>query len=279
MSANTGKDFEKVVRDIYQDILKLDGVSNVNVKHNVVFPGRTGAKHQIDVFWEFVLAGIRHTVIIQAKDWTSAVDQGEVLKFIGVLNDLPGQPRGVMVARSGFQKGALTIAEDAGLVLYECREVRESDFVGLLKSIDLRLKVFIPQFHAIEILWDTEWIREQQISVAGAQTNTDDLLIVNSQGERLKSLTELLHELIEPAYREYDWKSAEITFDEDRFLETRDGSYPRIKILGLRAKVKVTSTTRERKILYTDMFQRIFASVTGGEAYLVGVDGKVTRRA
>lgn len=277
--ANSGKDYEKLVRDIYQDILRLDGVDNVEVQHNVILTGRSGAKHQIDVFWRFVLGGIQHQVIIQAKDWSSAVDQGEVLKFISVLNDLSGQPRGVIVARSGFQSGALTLAKDSGLVLYELREIRDSDFAGLIKEIQLSFNVFTPSFRAIEIIWDLDWIREHQITVAATSINTDDFIVLDAAGKHLKSLTQLLHELIKPAHQEYDWTLSEIRFDDVRFLEAADGSYPRIKFLGLRAEIKVTSSSRQHRISYKDMFETIFASVTGGQTYLVGMDGKVRPRA
>ena len=60
--------------------------------------------HQIDVYWEFELNGIIYKTVVQAKDWNKPVNKGELLKFREVLNDLPGQPKGIFVTRSGYQK-------------------------------------------------------------------------------------------------------------------------------------------------------------------------------
>jgi len=59
--------------------------------------------------------GITYLTLIQAKDWAKAVDQGEALKFKAILDDIPGQPRGLSVARSGFQTGAEEVARGNGI--------------------------------------------------------------------------------------------------------------------------------------------------------------------
>lgn len=59
--------------------------------------------YQLDVCWEFERGGIKYATVVQAKDWTTrAVDQGELFKFKTVLDDLPGQPRGVFVTRTRY---------------------------------------------------------------------------------------------------------------------------------------------------------------------------------
>jgi hypothetical protein len=278
MAKNTGTDYEKLIRDIYDQILHLDGVKNVEVQHNVNLPGKSGAAHQIDVYWKFVLAGIEYQVIIQAKDWVAAVDQGEVLKFTAVLDDLPGQPRGVMVARSGFQSGASTVARNHGIVLYVLRDVRESDFAGLVKKIDVGLDIYVPEFRSIEIIWDKKWIKENQVTASRFATNTDFMFVADSNGKRLKTMTSLLHDLINPQLQEYDWKASELVFEGSRFLETDDQTYPRVKFLGIRAEVRVSKTGRKMTITYKDVFQKIFASLTGEDTFLVASDGRVSRR-
>jgi len=60
----------------------------IQVARNVVLPGKT-TEHEIDVFWRLQVANITYQTLIQAKDWTKPVDQGEVLKLKGVLDDLP----------------------------------------------------------------------------------------------------------------------------------------------------------------------------------------------
>jgi len=85
MAKNTGTDYEKLIRDIYDQILHLDGVKNVEVQHNVNLPGKSGAVHQIDVYWKFQRAGITREVIggwpTQALfwlEWGSSITEGSL---------------------------------------------------------------------------------------------------------------------------------------------------------------------------------------------------------
>lgn len=69
---NTGKDYEKLAQNIFQQIINQDTFKNIEVQQDVTLQGKTG-KHQIDVYWEFSLQGICYRTIIQAKDWKSKV--------------------------------------------------------------------------------------------------------------------------------------------------------------------------------------------------------------
>ena len=61
-------------------------------------------------------------VIVQAKDWQHRVEQVHLLAFRQVLDDLPGQPRGIFVTRTGYQSGAKEFALAHGILLYELKE-------------------------------------------------------------------------------------------------------------------------------------------------------------
>ncbi len=99
---NTGIPYEVLVQQIFQTIAnETKADRTIDVQHNVTLQGIT-LRHQIDVYWEFEHLGIMHKVVVQVKDWNKRVDQGELLKFKTVLEDLPGQPRGVVVTRKGL---------------------------------------------------------------------------------------------------------------------------------------------------------------------------------
>ena len=119
--ANTGKAYEKLTQAVFSQIVNQKAVDTIAVEHDVVLQGRT-TKHQIDVYWEFEVGGVRYRTVVQCKDWTSPVDQGELLKLKAVLDDLPEQPRGIFVTRTGYQSGAKDFADAHGIVLYELRE-------------------------------------------------------------------------------------------------------------------------------------------------------------
>src|SRR5262249_7559290 len=114
---NTGIPYELLVQAIFQEILQQDRVPNVSVQHNVRVRGRT-TKHQVDVLWRFLVGGIEYTTVVQAKDWRAKITKAAVLAFRAVLDDIPGQPRGIVVTRTGFQSGARELAERHGMGLY-----------------------------------------------------------------------------------------------------------------------------------------------------------------
>jgi restriction endonuclease len=141
--AANSKGYELLVREIYQQMLGQDQAQNVVVQHNVQKQGRA-TTHQIDVYWEFCLGGVTHKVAVQAKRWKNPIRKGDVLTFKGVLEDLPGTI-GIMVASSGYQKGAVEVAEDAGIMICNLEEnlatAPFSWYPGL--TVTIRIKGFL----------------------------------------------------------------------------------------------------------------------------------------
>jgi restriction endonuclease Mrr len=121
MKDNPGNPYEELSQIVFQSILSQGDLPNVAVQHNVTLRGKH-TNHQIDVYWKFEVGGIQYETIVQAKDWKNPVNQGELLKFKGVLDDLPGQPKGIFVTRTGYQSGAKEWAFAHGILLYELKE-------------------------------------------------------------------------------------------------------------------------------------------------------------
>ena len=132
---NTGIPYEIVVQSIFQEILDKEVPGTITVEHNVTLQGCT-TSHQIDVLWRFSVAGITYLSIVQAKDWASRITKEKVLAFRAVLDDLPDQPRGVIVTQTGFQSGAKKLAEIRGIKLYHLRQS-----LPILSSINSTVRV------------------------------------------------------------------------------------------------------------------------------------------
>src|ERR1700687_4261693 len=118
---NTGIPYEHLVQGIFQAIHDQEEVSTIAVEQNTILQGKIST-HQIDVYWKFEKGGITYEAIVQAKDWQSKVKQGDLFQFNCVLCDLPGQPRGIFVTRTGYQQGAKDFAAAQGIILYELDE-------------------------------------------------------------------------------------------------------------------------------------------------------------
>lgn len=119
---NTGIPYERLVQGIFQVIHDQEEVSTINVEQNKTLQGKA-VPHDVDVYWKFEKGGIVYETIVQAKDWQNPVKKGQLIEFKGVLDDLPGQVRGVFVTRTGYQKGAKDFAEAHKIILYELGEL------------------------------------------------------------------------------------------------------------------------------------------------------------
>lgn len=92
--------------------------------------GKSGQKHQIDVYWEYEIAGITHKVAIECKNYNKPIAIGKVRDFYGVLADL-NNVAGIMVTKAGFQKGTIQFAREHGISLKELRNpTREECIIG-----------------------------------------------------------------------------------------------------------------------------------------------------
>jgi hypothetical protein len=130
MGDKTWQSYENLTQVIFQSIIDQKQFPNLKVERNVVLQGKE-TSHQIDIYWQFEVGGVPHEVIVQVKDWGKPVDQGQLLLFKGVLDDLPGQPKGVFVTRSGYQLGAKDYALAHGIVLYELKEWEQPPMLGI----------------------------------------------------------------------------------------------------------------------------------------------------
>jgi hypothetical protein len=127
---NTGVPYERLVQEIFQAIHDQEQVATINVERSKTLQGKT-VPHDVDVYWKFEKGGIVYETIVQAKDWQSSVKKGQLIEFKGVLDDLPGQVRGVFVTRTGYQKGAKDFAAAHKIILYELGELPPQKDVGV----------------------------------------------------------------------------------------------------------------------------------------------------
>ena len=99
-----GASLEKDVQRVYAFLLNMRD-EGVSVSNPMFMTGKSGEQHEIDVYYEFTRAGIRHRVAIECKDWATPVSKGQIQEFESKLRDI-GNITGVVVARNGYQSGA-----------------------------------------------------------------------------------------------------------------------------------------------------------------------------
>jgi len=246
MATNTGIPYEKLTQQIFYQIVNQNSVDTIKVKHNVHLQGKSSVTHQIDVYWEFKKGGIKHSVIVQAKDWGKPVNQGELFKFKCVLDDLPGQPKGIFVTRTGYQSGACEFAKHHEIPLYELNEP--------IKSIDVTLSMISPPHcEGFKPIWDSEWITKEKeklhipekefiLKIAGDTKFYDE----NDQEiGTVQSVVALLAQL-EPQEMIPTKKTR--TFDKPAFIRTDIPKFPKVKINAVEATFSVSKSVKDFSI-------------------------------
>src|ERR1700733_3503327 len=57
-SEMSDSDYEKLVQNVHRSILASDGITTIDVLHNVRIEGKSGHHHQIDVYWKFKIGNV-----------------------------------------------------------------------------------------------------------------------------------------------------------------------------------------------------------------------------
>lgn len=153
--------YEKFTQEVYQELVDADVVRTTAVQHNVKLKGASGCDHQIDVYWEYELAGIKHKVAIECKNYNKLVPIGKVRDFYGVLSDL-NNVVGVMVTKVGYQRGAKTYAKEKGIILRELRAPNPGE--AIVGQIELKLHMSIR--HCLFMI-DEQWIMDHRVDIRG----------------------------------------------------------------------------------------------------------------
>ena len=134
-----GSSFEDYIHYVYSIILILKG-EKVQVSKRTVFKIPPDETYEIDIFYEFINAGVMHRVAIECKDWKTPVDQGKVLEFHQKIKNIGEDIIGVFVSRSGYQSGAKKVAKRHGILTLSSDEI-PTIFDLLSKQIT---KFFLP---------------------------------------------------------------------------------------------------------------------------------------
>jgi len=195
---NKGTEYEKLTQEIYQDLLKKDGLTT-EVKHNVKIQGKA-TRHQIDIYWEYKIAGIHHKVAIECKNYNKKISKGIISSFHGVLTDI-GNTNGIIVTKVGFQKGAKEFAEHYGINLIELREPKPEDWNGRLRVLTTNVEAIEVNVKQCFIQLDYEWcksnIPEQylnsiEVTISGLE---NEIWIFDDKGNKIKNLLQIRDEL------------------------------------------------------------------------------------
>lgn len=272
---NPNIEYEKFTQEIYQELVNADVLKTTKVQHNVKLKGRSGQEHQIDVYWEYEIAGSKQKVAIECKNYNKNVAVGKVRNFYGVLADF-NNVTGIMVTKVGYQKGAKRFATEHGIMLKELRSPNPGEaIIGEIEhhfNITIRHCLFLvdenyaetkgfnvsrykQRIDSIGISNTPKWINSTHIPLQLIDNN-----IIDSNGENIASLAEIEKTLPENSDSDIIFKY------KDAYVNTIWGN---IKIDEIKFEYKYTN---EKKIIAIDaqeLVKAILKDALNGEIKLI----------
>ena len=276
---NPNIEYEKFTQEIYQELVNADVLKTTDVQHNVKLKGRSGQEHQIDVYWEYEIAGTKQKVALECKNYNKTVGIAKVRDFYGVLHDL-NNVAGIMVTKVGYQKGAKEYASEYGISLKELRTPNSGEaIIGEVEmnfDISVRRCLFLVDADYAEtdkfsvtkykyfLDWmslnnESSWINATHIPLELINRN-----IINSNGTTITTLEKIEEELPEDS-------DSDIVFKyDDAFVNTRWG---KIKINEIKYEYKYTNEKKIIAIDAQDFVKAILKDALNGEIKLIANKG------
>jgi hypothetical protein len=270
---NTGRRYEEIVEATFKKLMSMDTMDTLRLERNAIIVGKSGTKHEIDVYWEYKLGSDPNSkkVLFQAKDWSGNVNKGEILKFKAVIDDIAGHPAGVFVTKHGYQRGAKEVAKHHGIPIWILREPRDEDWEGRIRTIHLTYHIAIPSIKQNFIL-DEAW-NKSQINESGLdhyelnmKRRTDQLCFYDKGFHQTDTNLHMLQNKYLAYCYDNDVTEYQVTheFGSDTFMSTGDSKIPYLKITGIDFIINITEEIREDIIDGMDIVQlRLFECLSG----------------
>ena len=162
-------EYEKFAQEVYQELVNADVAKSTEVRHDIKILGKSGQKHQIDVYWEYEIAGVLHKVAIECKNYNKLVPVSKVRDFYGVLSDL-NNVSGIMVTKIGYQEGAEKIGNHYGISLKELRTPNQGEAIIAEVKTCINVSIRHCLFEVDEI-----WAKENSLNLQSYKQQLDYL--------------------------------------------------------------------------------------------------------
>ncbi|MER3281213.1 restriction endonuclease [Salmonella enterica] len=247
--ANTGKEYEELVRDIQRSLINAENIpslKNINIEKNKKIKDRSGIDREFDIYWEFEIGGHTYRSVIECKDYSSPVSIEKIDAFIGKTNDIPGLKL-IYATRTGYQSGAKIKAEQHNIQLLVIREQQEQDWTDedgnpYLKTIHFKITAKIPpEIVGFGVFVNKEWFDSQTIHTEDTLPNLfkttlpDAIFICNISKNERYSIYDLSSLLLKKANDMSYGENIYIENIDDGYIENSDASI-KVKINGYNCK-------------------------------------------
>lgn len=122
------QEFELLITKIQED-----AAPDALVRHNHRIVGDSGRRRQLDITISRNIGLFPVLIVLECKHYKRPVGIDKVEAFVTKLSDVRAS-EGVMVSKSGFDAGAIAVAQRHGVTLLTYREAEEADWEAITGS-------------------------------------------------------------------------------------------------------------------------------------------------
>jgi hypothetical protein len=139
-----GQNYELFVETVYKALLEAElrngKINRTAIERRKKIVSKNGTEAEIDLYWEYEIAGIKHCVAIECKNYNKNVDIPKVRDFADKISGIGGL-KGLMVTKNGFSDQAIQRAKTSDIDLIVIREQEPSDWDGRIKNVAIRIHI------------------------------------------------------------------------------------------------------------------------------------------
>jgi hypothetical protein len=142
-----GDEYEDFVETVYKAILEAEHregkITPITLERKKIITSASGTPAEIDIYWEYSIAGIKNSVAIECRNYNKNIDIPGVRDFARKIERISGL-KGLMVTKKGFSENAIQEASADNIDLLVIRELSDKDWEGRLKQINIHMIANIP---------------------------------------------------------------------------------------------------------------------------------------
>jgi hypothetical protein len=220
-----GREFESLTELVVRLLSDQTETRALDLRRRARVRGRS-TTHEIDVWWEVELNGTRRRVAFQCKDLARSVDQGEMLKFRAVLDDLDDEVLGVFVARGGYQRGAVKVAAMSNILRLSVDRIGEDEELEIehLEILDAEIKLHREDKNRDEATGEDDLYG-------------DEVIFYDQHGQVRGNLLQTAFVTFNRSPPQLEPTKRTCRFREPTFIRDRKGGLHRVSALNLTARL------------------------------------------
>lgn len=262
------KQYEIFCKEVLKKVHALDGCEVLDSWHDREVEGLSGGKHQIDGYVKIKLPGDVLEIYIEAKNWAEPVSKPNVMTFAGVLADIPGSKKGLIVSRKGFDEGSiLPVCRASGIGLWTLDEIDEEG-----NRAHFNVELIQDGIAGIEVWFDSAF-DEEEFGTLWDQPD-EQVVFYKADGTVLGNRASLYREMgIRARETVAVGETISVSFPNGReaFLKTADDKV--VRVVCVQGRREQSSSVETEFIRLTHLLR----SLTNDDRYFVDQNGKVRR--